>query len=446
MQRSLVLALSVVVLLATAPRTVVAQDGPADVFRAFWATRLSPADPAAARFRSKASLERLADLRREDQENAANMLEFLAAMHADLQDAADIASIQTTSDAADRATLMVRLIGKNGALPSRLPSQATVAMVREADGWKIHNEEYASGGSPPVNAAPDVASEPEAGDVPMEASACGSPSVLGDPTAPHVLLLSGTAGDGRVHFRDARVRLSEGSLSVELPTFNEHSITIRASDAAAAPGRYEANLSVEGVMGFAGCPTLPSRVLTDDFSQPAPVGHVEWERGSEPGRANVSFSFADPATGDTDVSGTLKGVPVVDVTPGPLLDGSLMRAATSEVAPTAGSVRHEPGRRSLMIELFFDTANESSSEIVEVDDFSGAQGLTIASRWSGTARVVLVREFNGASIDIEVREVPEGALADEDALKAQFSTTGTLVARVRTDRVATIPSLPELMP
>ena len=443
--RPLLTALVAVAVASVSPVAVHAQDGPAEVFRAFWESRLSPADPAAVRFRSKASLSKLDALRREDPANAADMLEFMAEMHADLQAAAEIESIETTTDADDRATLVVRLQGRNGDLPTRLPSQATVSMVREADGWKIDSEAYSRGRMRATSAAPEAESMPEREDASSSAPSCPAPSTLGDPTAPHVLMLGGTAGEGRVHFADARVRLNEGWMIVELPPFNEHSITIRASGAAAQSGRYEADLSIEGMMGFNGCPTLPSRFFAeDDLLQPAPVGELIWEGAPGSNRANVKFSFADPASGAVDVSGTLQGVPVVDVNAGPLLEGSRMNAAESTVAPTRGSVLHEPGRGSLMIELWYETANESSNEITQLDRFTGRTGLIVEGRWPGTARVALVREFEGTRIDVEVREVPEDALADEAALTARFSEIGKLVARVRSDRVATIPPLPDM--
>ena len=445
MPRTLLIALVAIAVAAVAPAAVHAQEGPAEVFRAFWESRLSPADPAAARFRSTASLRALDALRREDPANAAEMLEFMAEMHASLHDAAEIESIETTRDADDRATLMVRLRGREGTLATLLPSQATVAMVREGDGWKIHAEAYSRDRLRATSAAPDVEPVPEREDPSSSAPACPAPSALGAPTAPHVLVLGGTAGDGRVHFADARVRLNEGWLIVELPVFNDHRIRIRAFDAAGHPGRYEANLWLEGVMGFGGCPTLPSRFFGEVRpTNPAPVGEVTWDSAPGSNRANVKFSFVDPTTGDVDLSGTLQGVPVVDVNAGPLLEGSRMNAADSTVAPTRGSVVHEPGRESLMIELYYEKATESSSEIVQLARFTGRTGLIVKGRWSGTARVALVREFEGTRLDVEVREVPEDVLTDEEGLIARFSDIGKLVARVRSDRVATIPSLPDI--
>lgn len=432
--RPILVFLAVATLAIAAPSPGIAQEGPVEVFRAYWATGLSPADPEVARFRSRASLKELAALLAGDPEMATDILAFMAAMHEDLQAATDLDTVEVVSDVGDRATLEVRLRGRDGALRGDLPSRATVEMVREADGWKVHSEAYSGGNlfGSPADPAPASKAEPS----------CPAGSTLGDPAAPHGLMLQGPGGGGRVHFSDARLLLNEGWLIVELPEFNEHRLTIRAFEAGHAPGSFEGSLTVEGLMGFGGCPTLPARFIEPYFpGQTAPEGQVTWDSEPGSGRADVTFSFSDPATDQVDLSGALEGVTVIDISSGPLLEGSAMLYFGDAVAPTRGSVLHEPDRRRLEIQLEYDVPSGGGVESIRLEAFSGEPGFIVEDRGFGRAQVTLVREFDGTRLELEVREVPENELGDAGDLAGRFSTLGELVARVRTDRVATLPTL-----
>ena len=444
MLRSILALMAAMILVVAVASPGTAQEGPAEVFRTYWATGLSPADPEVERFRSRASLEELAALLDGDPEMAADILDFMAAMHEDLQSSADIDTVEVVSEEGDRATLEVRLRGRNGPLRRDLPSRATVEMVREADVWKVHTEAYSGGGflsSSPDSSSPDPhdasGAEPAASE-----ETCPAESTVGDPAAPHLLVLHGPDGEGRVHVSDARLLLNEGWLIVELPVFNEHRLSIRAWEAGHAPGSFEGSLTVEGLMGFGGCPTLPARFIEPYFpGQVAPEGQVTWDSEPGSGRADVTFSFSDPAMGRVDLSGALQNVAVVDISLGPLLEGSTMLYFGEEVAPTRGSVHHEPGRARLQIELEYDAPSGSGGEFILLEAFSGGIGLFVEDRGFSSTRVALVREFDGTRLDLEVREVPEDELGDADDLAERFPTLGEFVARVRTDRVATLPTL-----
>jgi len=432
--RPILVFLAVATLAVAAPSPGIAQEGPAEVFRAYWATGLSPADAEVARFRSRTSLKELAALLAGDPEMATDILEFMAAMHEDLQASADLDTVEVVSEKGDHATLEVRLRGRDGPLRRGLPSRATVEMVREADGWKVHTEAYSGGNlfGSPAGPAPASQAEPS----------CPAGSTLGDPEAPHVLVLHGPEGEGRLHFSDARLLLNEGWLVVELPEFNEHRLTIRAFEAGHAPGSFEGSLTVEGLMGFGGCPTLPARFIEPYFpGQVAPEGQVTWDSEPGSGRADVIFSFSDPETGQVDLSGALEGVAVIDISLGPLLEGSAMLFFEDEVAPTRGSVLHEPDRARLEIQLEYDVPSGGGERNIRLEAFSGEPGFIVEDRGFGRAEVTLVREFDGTRLELEVREVPENELGDAGDLVERFSTLGKLVARVRTDRVATLPAL-----
>ena len=443
--RPILVFLAVATLAIAAPSPGIAQEGPVEVFRAYWASGLSPADPEVARFRSQASLKELAALLAGDPEMATDILDFMGAMHEDLQAAADLDTVEVVSDEGDRATLEVRLRGRDGPLRGDLPSRATVEMVREADGWKVHSEAYSGGNlfGSPADSAP--AAEAKRGGKANPATweeRCPAGSTLGDPAAPHGLMLQGPGGEGRVHFSDARLLLNEGWLIVELPVFNEHRLSVRAFEAGHAPGSFDGSLSVEGLMGFGGCPTLPARFIEPYFpGQVAPEGQVTWDSEPGSGRADVTFSFSDPETGQVDLSGALGGVAVIDISLGPLLEGSAMLIFEDEVAPTRGSVLHEPDRRRLEIQLEYDVPSGGGVESIRLEAFSGEPGFIVEDRGFGRAEVTLVREFDGTRLELEVREVPENELGDADDLVERFSTLGKLVARVRTDRVATLPAL-----
>jgi len=195
-------------------------------------------------------------------------------------------------------------------------------------------------------------------------------------------------------------------------------------------------------MGFGGCPTLPARFIEPYFpGQVAPEGQVTWESEPGSGRADVTFSFSDPAMGRVDLSGALQNVAVVDISPGPLLEGSAMLYFGEEVAPTRGSVLHEPERASLEIQLEYDAPSGSGGESILLEAFSGEIGLFVEDRGFGRTRLALVREFDGTRLDLEVRDVPEDELGDAYDLAERFPTLGEVVARVRSDRVATLPTL-----
>ena len=445
MFRCILVLMAATTVVVAAPSSGTAQEGPVEVFRAYWASGLSPADPEVARFRSQASLKELAALLAGDPEMAADILDFMAAMQGDLQASANLDTVKVVADEGDRATLEVRLRGRNGPLRGDLPSRGTVEMVREADGWKVHSEAYSGGGlfGSPADPPSEARAEPSGKEDPAAwEETCPAGSTLGDPAAPHVLVLHGPEGEGRVHFSDARLLLNEGWLIVELPVFNEHRLSIRAWEAGHAPGSFEGSLTVEGLMGFGGCPTLPARFIEPYFQgQVAPEGQVTWDLEPGSDRAHVTFSFPDPATGRVELSGALESVAVVDISLGPLLEGSAMLFFDDEVAPTRGSVLHEPGRTRLEIQLEYDAPSGSGGESILLEAFSGEAGFVVEDRGFGRARVALVREFDGTRLELEVREVPENELGDTADLAERFSTLGELVARVRTDRVATLPTL-----
>lgn len=59
---------------------MLAQGDPVDAYRASWENGLTPADPGAERFRSRATLEEFRAYLAEEPEMAAEMLEYMVAL------------------------------------------------------------------------------------------------------------------------------------------------------------------------------------------------------------------------------------------------------------------------------------------------------------------------------------------------------------------------------
>jgi hypothetical protein len=128
-----------------APTCPVPGDAPEAVYRAFWDAGRSPADPEVACFMSEGSLAELEALRAEDREMAEALLEFMAAMHTDLHQAAVVGPVELREATDAGVTLRIGFKGRGGSLPERFQSTtATVEMVREAGTWKIHRQSFAS--------------------------------------------------------------------------------------------------------------------------------------------------------------------------------------------------------------------------------------------------------------------------------------------------------------
>jgi len=443
MVRLLLILLATAVVAPATPTLATAQEGPEEIFRAYWTSGLTPADPEAERFRSRASLDELAGFLAEEPDMAQEVLEFMTFMHRALHSAADIETVEVVEDGPDRVTLDVRFRGRDGLLPGDLPDRASVEMVREPEGWKIHSEAYSGAGrsSAGVGGAERLEGSPAwVGETEWDDN-CGEGSVLGDPGAPHVLVLQGSRGEGRVHLPDAHLLLNEGALTLEISPFHGHELRISALENDRGPGRYEATLTLEGVQDFGGCPAPPARLFGATLE-----GEVEWVSGPEPGRADATFAFRDPETGETLVSGALQGAPVIDVSPGPLLEGSAMLFFDEEVAPTLGSVFHEPEHARLKLMLEYSAPSGGGSRSIWLEGFTGESGILLGDPLFGRVQVTLVREFDGSRLSLEVREVDEDQVGDVDTLAERFSSLGVLHARVRTDRVLRVTPLSPVLP
>jgi len=101
---------------------------------------------------SEGSLAEIQALRAEDPEMAEALFEFMAAAHAELNEAAVVGSVDVRDAIEDGVTLGFGFEGRDGPLPERFNSTtATVQMVREAGVWKIHQQSFASSGRGPFD-------------------------------------------------------------------------------------------------------------------------------------------------------------------------------------------------------------------------------------------------------------------------------------------------------
>jgi hypothetical protein len=416
------------VAILTVPSAAFAQAGPADAYRAYWNSGLSPAAPEAARFRSEASLREIAAFLEEDPENARDALDFMAMLHGELYESADIAGISVVEETGDRATLEVHFEGRAGALPPGLPSRAAVQMVRENGGWKVDAERF-TGGSPAVNAGP---MEPE-GDY------CPAGTAVGDHGAPHMLAFPDPDGERRIHFGEAFVLRDGSSLSLRLPAVGESRISIDAPRGAEAPGSYPATLN--GMRATGGCPALPEGLVYDDDAR----GTLEWMPGSRAGHVNVDFGFMDTGSGTPAFTGAVRDALLIDVSPGTLADDSRMVTMDGEeIRPDRGGalLYQEDGR--LEVSVAYSTSSGGGSSSFTVPDFSGEAGVYVGDPFFDDVRVVVVRAFDGTRLDMEVRKVAVTDLPAGELTPDVAAGLGSLVARVVTDRVVVIPALQPL--
>ncbi len=423
-------ALTLLLLLLTAlalhPGAAEAQGDPAAAYRAWWASGLTAADPGSERFRSRASLEELAAFRSEDPATAAEALAFMAEAHRELVEAATLGRIEVVEEENDVVVLHVVLEGRAGPLPRGLPSEASVRMVRETDGWKVDTESFRgsilSGGS-------GASGEGE--------ESCPVDASLGNPASPHRLVLHGSDADRTVHPGAAYLLREGDALTLHLPLFQENLLSIEASSGSLEPGSHPAVLV--GMRWAGGCPALAEALVHDD----APRGTLTWGPADDPASVRVSFSFADPGSGTSLLSGSLQDIPLLDVSPAPMGAGSTMvTIGGEEITPDRGRVLLYEGEARLEIMLEYSLPNGGGSTTISVPEFRGKPGVQLGRSWFDTREVTVVRVFQGERIELEVREVPEDALP-EGALDADAALgLGTLKARVVTDRVVRIPALP----
>jgi hypothetical protein len=408
--------------LALLPAPAAAQ-APAEAYRAWWASGLTLADPGAERFRSRASLTELDAFRAEEPEMAAEAIAFMTEMHRDLVAAAVPGHIEVLHEDAEEAHLHVVLEGRGGALPSDMPSEARVRMVREDDGWKVDTESFSGasfgGGSGAAGAV---------------AEACEA--VLGDPGSPHRLVVHAAGGDQTLHFGSAYMLRDGDVLTLHMPAFDENLLIVEARAGGGEPGSHAAVLG--GTLWGGGCPALPEALVQES----EPAGRLEWQF-LDAASARVSFAFADAASNALLLSGDLAAVPVLDVSPGPMGTGSVMVTMDEqEIVPDRGSVILHEGEGRLEITLEYVRPNGSGSTTIAVPEFRGQVGVYPGGTWFDTREVTVVRVFDGTRIELEVREValdalPEGSLSADAVLGM-----GTLKARVVTDRLVVVPPLP----
>jgi hypothetical protein len=412
--------------LSLLPGAMAAQEGPAEAYRAWWDSGLTPADPDSERFRSQASILELAAFRAEEPEMAAEAVAFMAEAHREMVEAATPGRIEVVQEEGDAVILHVYLEGRGGPLPQGLPSEASVRMVREADGWKVDTETFMgsimSGGGDPSGGWSE---------------ACPADAALGDPASPHRLVLHGSDADRPVHL-DAAYLLRDGdALTLHLPPFDENLLTVEARSGGEEPGTHAAVLA--GMRWSGGCPALADALVHED----APRGELAWQPAGDAGAARVTFVFPDPDSGAPLLSGNLDAVPLLDVTPGPMGAGSAMVTFDGEeIVPDRGSVRLHEGEGRLEIMLEYVRSNGGGSTTLSVPEFRGAPGVYMGASWFDTREVTVVRVFDGSRIELEVREVAEDALPEGDLAADVALGMGTLKARVVTDRLVVLPALP----
>lgn len=407
------------------PAHVLAQGGPEEAYRASWASGLTPADPGAERFRSRILLEEFRAFLEEEPEMAADMLDYMTALYRELQEAAEPGAIEVVEQAADRVVLEVEFRGKEGPLPEGLPRSATVEMLLEADGWRVGREAFSGsiGGGGDGGAYEDP---------------CPAGTVLGDTSAPHTLQVQKEGGVVQLHFHDALLLKKGDDLTLKLPVMGSSQMGVQVLRGAAAPGDHGASL--EGMLASGGCPGFPGTLLYDE-----PPVLFTWRAGSTPGTAEVDFDVAAPDGGMALVSGSLQAVPVVDVTPGPLLPGSFLLAFDDEVNPDRGAVLHHPSEARLEISLEYSRGNGGGSSSFHVQEFTGAPGVYVGDVRFGAVQLAVVEEFGGGRIRMELREIPEEDFTGGEPDLATALGMGILRARVVTDRVVEIPALGPLV-
>jgi hypothetical protein len=407
------------------PAAAVAQ-GPAEAYRAWWSSGLTPADPGSERFRSRASILELADFRSEEPETAAETIAFMAEAHRTLVEAATLGRIETVHEDAGEALLHVVLNGRDGPLPAGMPSEARVRMVREEDGWKVDTESFTGagfGGRSDTPAGPD--------------EACPANAVLGDPDSPNRLVVFGTDGHRTVHPGAAYLLRDGDALTLHLPRFDENLLTIVARAGGNEPGSHVAMLA--GTRWSGGCPALPDALVHGD----APAGRLEWQRLDDAASARVSFAFPDPGSDTLLLSGNLDAVPFLDASPGPMGPGSVMVTLDGqEIVPDRGLVVLHEGEARLEIMLGFVRSDGGGSTSVSVPEFLGEPGVYPGASWFDSREVTVVRVFDGSRIELEVREIATNALPGGVLDADEVLGMGELKARVVTDRLVRLPALP----
>jgi hypothetical protein len=403
------------------PVGTAAQAGPVEVFRAYWDSGLAPTDPGAERFRSQAMLREFRAFLEEEPEMAREALEFMTAMYRELQEAAALGSIEVVEQTPDRATLEVEFQGKQGPLPEGLPQRATVEMVREEDGWKVETEAFTSsmGGG---------------WDDEFEEATCPAGTVLGDPAAPHTLVLWQDGGTVQVHFSDALLLRDGRDLTLRLPAMGSSQMDVRVPGGATDPGDHAG--SIGGSLAWGGCPGFPEGLFHGE-------GEVlfTWEVGSAAATANVEFDVSPAGGGSALLSGSLAGVSVLDVTPAPLMAESFLLAFDEEVNPHRGAILHHAAEGRLEISLHYSRGNGGGSSSFFVEGFAGEPGVYVGKVSWGNVQVAVVEAFGGGGIRMELWEIPEEEFPAEGLDAARARELGSLRARVVSDGVVVVPSL-----
>lgn len=419
----LVFALTLIIL-ALLPAAAVAQ-GPADVYRAWWTSGLTPADSGAERFRSQASLAKLAALRSEDPEYAAESIAFMTDMHRALVAAAVPGHIEIVNEDAEHAVLHVTLRSRDESLPGGMPSEITVRMVNEEDDWKVDTESF-SGGT--VSGGSEESGEWD--------EACVIEGVLGDTASVGHVVVRGAEGDLTVALGAAYLLRDGNGLTLHLPPIGENLLTLEARTAASGPGIHRAVLG--GTRFSGGCPALPDALVFED----APTGELEWQLLDDPASARVSFDFPDPELGVLLLAGNLDVVPLIDISTEPMGPGSVMVTFDGEeIVPDAGRALFYQGEARLDIMMQYVRSNGGGSTSLSVPDFRGEPGVYPGPAWFDTREVTVVRVVDGNRIELEVREIATDEFPDGEVDASVLLEMGILKARVVTDRMVMVPPL-----
>jgi hypothetical protein len=403
------------------PTPVEAQEGPVEVYRAYWDSGLTPSDPGAERFRSRAMLEEFRAFLEEEPEMAREALEFMTALYRELQEAAELGTVEVVEQTPELTVLEIEFQGRSGPLDGGLPQRATVEMVLEAEGWKVDREAFTSsmGGGGQEDAHGD---------------ACPAGTILGDDSGPHTLLFRGEEGEVRLHFGEALLLQEGNDLTLRLPAMASSQLDLRVPGGATAAGDHSASLW--GMRASGGCPGLPEALVYDDGE-----GLFTWQPGSGPGTVDVEFDISGSGGGPTLVSGSLQGVPLVDVSPSPLLAGSYLLAFDDEVTPHRGAVLHHVAEERLEISLEFVRGSGGGASSFSVPGFTGEPGVFVGDVRFGHLQVAVVEEFGTGGVRLELREIPEEQVPAGGADIQQALESSVLRARVVTDRAVVIPSL-----
>ena len=254
--------------------------------------------------------------------------------------------------------------------------------------------------------------------LPLQASACPTGEVFGDPEGANVLHLHADDGSRTLRFGPLTLLAEGEQYRLELPVIDDARLVLVLDDRF---GRTQPSheVAMQGSISGTPCPTLPDNLLGRNSEN----GQIEFEHGWPRHDGSFAASVVFKRNGEAIVEGEFNEGIVIDVTARELATPGTVYRNDEAVEVDRAVALYRPDQQRLEIRAVYGWGSLISRGITE---FDGQPGVFVETRrrridgeWVEVANLHLVHAMDDDSLHYEHRQLaPDEALPDDLSLTA----------------------------